>query len=183
MAPKADLKSAGGLGMLLGTLVVVLGILAMGAPLVTGVAVTYTVGFLVLFAGIAHAVFAFAADDWQRGVLNFVLGALGVIAGVLIIAHPLFQLGFLTLVLAAWFLVDGIFSIVLAMRLKPAQGWGWTLFSGILAVLLGVLIWRQWPLSGVWAVGVLVGIRMIFIGWTLVMGGSVVRKVSSEAFA
>jgi uncharacterized membrane protein HdeD (DUF308 family) len=165
------------MGVLLGILLIVLGVLALGAPLVGGVAVAYTVGFLVLFSGIAHTVSAFEHEDWRKGVLTILLGVVGVIAGVLIVAHPLYSLGFLTLVLAAWFVIDGVFGIILAFRIKPEPGWGWTLFSGILALLLGIFIWRQWPLSGEWAIGVLVGIHIMFVGWSLVAGGSVARRV------
>jgi uncharacterized membrane protein HdeD (DUF308 family) len=177
-SPAAGLKKAGGLATMLGILLVVFGILAVGAPLMTGVWVTYIVGFLVLAAGITHTVFAFQSEDWRRGVLTFLLGVAGVLAGLLVIAHPLYGLGLLTLVLAAWFLIDGIFGIILAFQLKPEQGWGWTLFTGILGVLLGILIWRQWPLSGAWAVGVLAGTNIIFMGWSLIAGGSVARGVA-----
>jgi uncharacterized membrane protein HdeD (DUF308 family) len=60
--------------------------------------------------------------------------------------------------------VDGVFEIIWAFRLRPIKGWGWTLFSGIASLVLGILIWRQFPVSGMWAVGTLAGIHMIFAG-------------------
>ncbi len=98
-------------------------------------------------------------------------------AGALVVAHPLFSLGWLTLVLAAYFFIDGIFGIILAFQVRPEQGWGWTLFSGIVAVLAGILIWRQWPVSGAWLVGLLVGIKIIFAGWAMIATGSVGRQL------
>jgi uncharacterized membrane protein HdeD (DUF308 family) len=59
--------------------------------------------------------------------------------------------------------------IAMALRLRPAQGWGWLLFDGTLAVILAVLIWAQWPSSALWVLGLLVGINFLFTGWSLIM--------------
>lgn len=176
-SPAQELKKAGGLSMLLGILLVVLGVLALGSPLITGLAVAYTVGFLILVAGVGQTFYAFQAERWQDGILKFVVGALGIVAGVLVIAHPLFSLGWLTLVLAAYLFIDGIFGIILAFQVRPERGWGWMLFSGVIAVLAGILIWRQWPLSGAWLIGLLVGIKIIFAGWAIIATGSVGRRL------
>jgi uncharacterized membrane protein HdeD (DUF308 family) len=61
---------------------------------------------------------------------------------------------------------------------KPDQGWGWTLFNGIVSVMFAVFIWRQWPLSGGWAVGLLVGIHILFNGWVMIVGGSAGRGIA-----
>lgn len=176
-SPAQGLKKAGGLSMLLGILLVVAGVLALGSPLVTGLAVAYTVGFLIIISGIGQTFYALQAESWQDGILKFLLGALGIVAGALVVAHPLFSLGWLTLVLAAYFFIDGIFGIILALQVKPEQGWGWMLFSGVVAVLAGILIWRQWPISGAWLVGLLVGIKIIFAGWAMIATGSVGRQL------
>jgi len=76
--------------------------------------------------------------------------------------------------LAVYFAVDGVFQILWAFRLRPIKGWGWALFSGIVSLALGVMIWRQFPVSGVWAVGTLAGIQMVF-------GGSSVASVCAAA--
>jgi uncharacterized membrane protein HdeD (DUF308 family) len=176
-SPAQGLKKVGGLSMLLGILLVVLGVFALGSPLITGLAVAYTVGFLILISGVGQTFHAFQAEAWQEGILKFLLGALGIVAGVLVMAHPLFSLGWLVLLLAAYLFIDGIFGIILALRVKPERGWGWMLFSGIVAVLAGILIWRQWPLSGAWLIGLLVGIKIIFAGWAMIATGSVGRQL------
>ena len=84
------------------------------------------------------------------------------------LARPGMALATLTLVLAAFFFVDGIFQIVWAFRLRPIKGWGWTLLSGVVALALGIMIWRQFPVSGIWAVGTLAGINLIFGGSSIV---------------
>ena len=75
------------------------------------------------------------------------------------------------MVLVIYFLVDGISAIWLGFKAKPIKGWGWTVFSGIAAIVLSILIWRNWPLSGPWAIGVLVGARLLFAGWAMMMLG------------
>ena len=94
------------------------------------------------------------------------------------IFRPLVGLVTMTMLLALYFLVDGISEIVAAFRIKPDQGWGWVLFNGIIAVLLGLMIWRQWPVSGAWAIGLLVGIHILITGWSMIILGSGARRVA-----
>ena len=177
---QTEVKRSAGFLIAMGVLLVVLGFLAVGAPLQTGIAVAILVGAMVLVQGIMQLVYAFRAKSWGAGILVFVLGGLSIVAGVLVLAHPLMGLGFLTLLLAAYFVVEGVFEIIHAFELKPLKGWGWTLFTGIVTLLLGVMIWRQWPLSGAWAVGVLAGVSILFNGWSMVMLSLSARKLSTE---
>ena len=73
-------------------------------------------------------------------------------------------------------MVEGIFKIIMTMRVRDHDGWGWLLASGILSVTLGVLIWAQWPASGLWVIGLLVGIQLLFTGWSLVMLALAARR-------
>lgn len=178
-----DVNKSGGRLVLLGILVIVLGVLSLGTPLVTGLAVGMFVGGLLLVGGIFRIVFAFKAESWGKGILGFLLGALTILCGLIMLGRPLLGLASLTLVLAAYFLVDGIFEILVAFQIRPRKGWGWTLVSGIAAVLLGYLFWRQWPFSGAWAIGVLVGVNLIMSGWSMIAFGGAARAIASEAQA
>jgi uncharacterized membrane protein HdeD (DUF308 family) len=89
----------------------------------------------------------------------------------------------ITLFLAAYFLVTGIVELVGAFQIRPAEGWGVMLFNGIVTLLLGIMIWRQFPLSGAWAVGILFGVKMILGGWSLIFMGRGVSSVAKEAAA
>ena len=82
--------------------------------------------------------------------------------------------------LAVYFFVDGIFEIVASVQVHPKTGWGWMLFGGIISIWLGIKIWRQFPLFGVWAIGILLGIKLFFVGLIIVTGGSVVRPMTKE---
>jgi len=154
-----------------GAVLSVLGIFAVLAPLFTGVAVTVSVGILLLVAGIVEIVFAFKAGAFGKGVLRFLFGGLGVLAGVIIMATPGTSLVVLAYVLAVFFVAGGVLDIVLSLKLRPDEGWGWMLFSGIVSIVLGGLIIGQWPVSGTWAVGIYVGIRMLMHGWMLMALG------------
>lgn len=89
----------------------------------------------------------------------------------------------LTLVLAAYLFVDGVFEIIWAFRLRPIKGWGWALSSGIASLVPGIMIWRQFPVSGMWAVGTLAGFHMIFAGSSLASLSRAARTDAKEAMA
>ena len=97
------------------------------------------------------------------------------------IFRPVVGLLSMTLLLAVYFIVDGVSEIFAAFKMKPDRGWGWLLFNGIVAVLLGAMIWRQWPVSGAWAIGLLVGIHILFSGWTMIVLGSGARRFAAAA--
>lgn len=165
--------------IVLGVLMVIFGVLAIASPLMTGVAVALVVGALMLVTGIMRIVAAIKSGNWGSGLLGALIGLLGVAAGVILLARPLMGLATLALLLAAYFLVDGICEIAVAFKMKPESGWGWMLFGGIVAVLLGIMIWRQWPVSGAWAIGVLVGVHMLLAGFALIVLGSGARRITS----
>jgi len=173
-------KQGGGMLVGMGIALVILGFLAVGAPLVTGIAVAITVGAFVVITGVVEVALSLKARSWGKGIVGVSLGILSIVCGALMIAHPLMGLGFLTLLVAAYFFVHGVFEVIEAMQLRPAPGWGWSLVSGILTVLLGVMIWRQWPISGAWAIGILVGIHVLMSGWAAIMLGAAARGAASE---
>lgn len=164
--------------MILGIATVILGVLAMMAPLMTGIAVALMVGILLVAAGIARTIFAFKCKSWGKGILIFVLGLLTLLVGLYMIARPGMALVTLTLVLAAYFVVDGIFEIIEAFDLKPLEGWRWMLFGGIVSIILGIMIWRRWPWDSMALVGILVGIKLIFAGWAMFGLGTAGRSVA-----
>lgn len=170
----STIKRHAGVGIAVGVIMAIAGVLAIMSPLVAGLSVAIAVGVLLVASGVSRLFLAFKMGSFGQGVLVFVLGVLSIVAGGYMVSRPGMALATLTLVLAAYLFVDGIFEIIWAFRLRPIKGWGWTLFSGIAALVLGIMIWRQFPVSGTWAVGTLVGIHMIF-------GGSSLASVSSAA--
>ncbi len=152
--------------MMLGITLLVLGAIALLAPLFAGSAVVITIG---------------VAESWRDKMLSLFLGVVTGLCGIFVIGHPLLGLGFLTVLLVAYFVVEGVWKIIAAFNYRPASAWVWMLISGVLSLLLGLLIWNQWPVSGMWAVGVLVGVDLISTGLSMVMLGSALRRVPQAA--
>jgi len=163
-----------------GVITIILGMFAMLAPGLTGMSVVMLVGVVVLAAGIVRIVWAFRAGSLGKGLLMFAIGGLTLLCGIALLANPLFASGVLTIMLAVYFIVDGIFEIVASVQLHPRAGWGWMLFGGIVSIWLGIIIWRQFPLSGVWAIGILLGIKLFFVGLIMVTGRLAVRSMTKE---
>lgn len=163
-----------------GVLLLITGFLALFAPLAAGLSVALLVGVLFIISGAAQLVIVFKAGSFGRGLLLAVLALLSLVAGVYMVMQPVAALATLTLFLAGYFIATGVVEAIGAFGARPASGWGWLLFGGIVSILLGVMIWRQFPLSGAWAIGTLVGVRMIMSGWTLIAVGGLAKDVASE---
>jgi uncharacterized membrane protein HdeD (DUF308 family) len=160
----------------LGILMIILGVIAMAAPVVATIAVQIMLGWLLVISGIAEGIHAFMAKGWRGFLLELLSAVLYLGVGILLLVAPLQGALALTMVLAAFLLVEGIFKIITAFRVRDHRGWGWLLASGIVSVVLGVLIWAQWPASGLWVIGLLVGIQLLFTGWSLVMLALAARR-------
>ena len=166
-----------------GILTIILGGLAIAAPLFSGLAVATLVAIFLVAAGIAQTIFAFKAESFGEGIFTFLYGAFGILAGAFMLARPLIGLASITLVLAVYFFVDGVFGIASALRIRPVQGWRWMLVSAVISVVLGVMILNNWPFSGQWLVGTLVGVRLLFAGWSMIALGGLGEAVADEADA
>ena len=175
-----DTKKNAGMIIVLGVVTAIAGFLALVMPWAGGLGTVVFVGFAMLVGGIARMVAAFSAGSFGRGTLAFIGGALTLLAGAIMVARPGTGLAVLTLMVGAYLLVDGVFGAVLAFQVRPEQGWGWMLFSAVMSVLLGFLLLREWPLSGLWAIGTLVGINMLFSGFALISIGAAGRKLAKK---
>ena len=154
--------------LLLGIFLVVLGTIALSAaPFVTLVSVN-VLGFLLLGAGIVQIVSSFWAGRWSGLLLHLLVGILYVVTGFLIVDKPIEAEFSLTYLIALFLLVAGLFRIVASLLIQ-FHDWGWVLLNGIITLILGLMILRQFPSSGLWVIGMFVGIDMLFNGWTWIM--------------
>ena len=128
-------------------------------------------GILILAGGIAQIISAFWAGKWNGFLLNLLIGIIYVVAGLFMVDDHQQAVLVLSALLAAFFIVGGIIRIIAALSIQFA-GWGWALLSGVIALLLGVLIYKGWPYTGAMIIGLYIGIEMIFNGWYWVMLGS-----------
>ena len=172
---KSKVSSEGRLRFL-GIASILLGIIALSAPAVAAGAVVFVVGGTLLLVGISQIVQGLKGQGWRERRMPVVLGALAGIAGLGALAHPILGLGVLSLMLAIYFAIEGIWKILSAIRFRPNPAWIWMLLTGVLSLVFSYLIWQQWPLSGLMAVGVIVGADLITTGLALFMIGSAVSR-------
>lgn len=174
------LKAGSRVGIVWGVIVVILGILAMLAPLASGIAITLLVGIVLLASGLVQSIYAFRSDTALTGIGSLLFGGLTALAGLILVVHPGEGLKMITLFLGIYFLADGAVSLIQGLRFRPFPGWGSMVFSGIISLLLGGIILVGWPLSGIWAVGILVGVRLLFAGWTMIFLGTAAGEIAEQ---
>jgi uncharacterized membrane protein HdeD (DUF308 family) len=148
----------------LGIVLIVAGILAILLPIIAGVAITALLGWVLLFAGVAHLVYAWGARAAGSGLWQGVIGFIYLLVALYLIFHPARALVTLTLFLAIYFVVEGIFALVIFFRLRRTHRANWFLWDGAITLFLGLLIWAHWPLSSAWAIGTIVGISLLMSG-------------------
>ena len=155
--------------MALGILMVLLGMIAIGAPLTSGVAVNLIVGWLLVISGVAHGIHAFKASGWRGGLVQFLCALLYLGVGWMMITNPVAGLLALTVTVLVYFIASGIFKIILAFRVENLPQRGWVTVTGILSLVLAIYIGSQFPTSAMWVIGMLFGIEMMFSGWAFIM--------------
>jgi uncharacterized membrane protein HdeD (DUF308 family) len=154
----------------LGIAMVVLGTIAISwACLATiTVAATWLFGVLLLAGGIAEIIGAFSAGRWSGTLVHLLIGVLYAVVGFMILDQPELSAIMLTRFIAIFLMVGGIFRALSAVSHRYV-GWGWMLLSGIVSFALGWMVYKQWPVSGLWFIGLYLGIDMILNGWTWIM--------------
>jgi uncharacterized membrane protein HdeD (DUF308 family) len=150
--------------VILGVSLVVLGAVALGSVVIASLAAAVAIGVLLLLGGAAEAVGAFWCRGWSGFFLEPLSGVLSIVVGLMFLRAPVGALAALTLLVACFLMVGGFFKIVTAVSYRFAA-WGWSLAGGIIDVILGVMIWQEWPASGLWVIGLFVGINLLFRGF------------------
>jgi uncharacterized membrane protein HdeD (DUF308 family) len=159
-----------------GILMFACGILAIALPLASSIGIAIILAWLILFAGVWHLIFAFQTRGVGAVLWQILLALLYGIIGLYILMNPLLGVLSLTLVLATFLLIEGVLETIFYFQLRGIQHSGWILFDGIVTLILGILIWAQWPSSAVWVIGTLVGISLIFSGISRFMLALAVRN-------
>jgi uncharacterized membrane protein HdeD (DUF308 family) len=172
----SSLESKWGWFVALGVIQIILGFLALSAVALASLATALFIGWLMLIGGGIETVGAFWSRRWSGFFLHLMSGVLSIIVGLLFVRAPLGAMLALTLLLACLLLVGGLFRIIAALTYRFSS-WGWPLFSGIIDVILGVMIWMQWPASALWVMGLFLGISLIFHGGDWIGVGLAVRAL------
>jgi len=163
-----------------GIVLVVLGVIAILVPPIATLAVTLVLGWLFLISGLIGLYTSFMLRQAPGFWWSLLSALLGIVVGLLLLVQPLTGALSLTLVLIAFFVVEGIASIMFALEHKRELSgqWGWMLFSGLIDLVLAVIILAGLPGTAAWALGLLVGINMIFGGWALFLLALGARKAA-----
>jgi uncharacterized membrane protein HdeD (DUF308 family) len=176
-----DMKAVGqhwGWFLAKGILMIVIGTLALGSYMMVTLFSMIFLGWLMIFAGVVEAVHAFWKKEWGGLFLNLLVGVLYVVVGFMVLANPAASAVTLTLVMAIFFILDGIFRIIIAVTMHFPR-WGWMLFNGIVTLILGIIIWQQWQQFGLRIIGLFIGIDLIISGWAWVMLSLASRRLTA----
>ena len=155
--------------LLIGVLLIVLGLVAIAQPAVSTIFAETWFALILVSAGAAKLTYAFQTRDSGGFVWKLLLSILYIAIGVMLFVSPLKGVLTLTLLLGSFLLTEGVFNLILAFRLRGQQNWTWVLVDGIITLLLGGMIWFQWPFNAPWLIGTLVGVSVLFTGISRVM--------------
>jgi uncharacterized membrane protein HdeD (DUF308 family) len=164
----------------LGILSLVLGSFGIFASFGMTMASILAFGLLMIVTGGFQLVQVFFCKGWKSILWHGLIGFLYLCIGVLLIMDPILASMTLTLVIAATLLAIGLLRCVMSFELRPADGWYWSLISGLISIALGVLIFVQWPTSGFWVIGLFVAVELIFSGWSSVFIALAARKAGQR---
>jgi uncharacterized membrane protein HdeD (DUF308 family) len=171
--------------LLLGLASIVLGMLAISSRFVvaTTLAVVLLVGWLLIIAGVAEVIHAIMVRNWRGFALHLLAAALYLLLGLFMLENPLQTAEVLTLLLGASFFVGGVLRVVFSVATQ-FPSWPWVLLHGVIDLILGVLILIHWSAeSGLWVIGLFVGIDLLFHGWAWVILALNVRRYTAAPSA
>jgi uncharacterized membrane protein HdeD (DUF308 family) len=174
-----ELRRHWGWFLVLGIVLLLLGTFAILYAVLATITTVLIFGWVLVFDGLLHGVAAFWARQWSGFFLHLLTGVLSVVVGAILIRHPVEAGLTLTLLLAAFFIVSGVFRIIAPLVMQFPSG-GWVVLGGVINLILGLLIWNQWPASGLWVIGMFVGIDLIFRGWSYVMFALALRSLPAS---
>jgi uncharacterized membrane protein HdeD (DUF308 family) len=148
---------------------IIFGIVAIILPAVSTIVVETWISVILAIAGITKLIYAFQSRQEGGFVWKLLLSVLYIGTGVYLFIYPLAGVLTLTLLLGSFLLTEGVFELFLAFRLRPQKNWAWTLANGIITLVLGGLVWFQWPSNAPWLIGTLVGVSILFTGVSRLM--------------
>jgi len=155
-----------------GIVLLLLGIAAVVRSVAATVATMLFFGWLLVIASAIEVVQAFTVGHWAGFFHHLVAAILFGVVGLMLVTRPVISAEALTIVMAVFFLIGGLFQLIASLAVA-LPGWGWAAADGIITLVLGGLILAQWPASGLWVIGLFVGIDLIFYGsaWIALAAG------------
>jgi uncharacterized membrane protein HdeD (DUF308 family) len=167
-----------------GIIMIVLGVLAILAPLVASLTLAIFIGWLLLIGGVFGIIAAFSAGTSMPGFWWHVITAvLYALAGVVLLWNPIAGVLTLTVIFTAYLVAGGVMRIILAFSYRPQVpgAWGWMLLSGIVDLALAAVILINWPVSGLTILGLIAGINLVMMGVSIVAAAAGFRRMIAHA--
>jgi uncharacterized membrane protein HdeD (DUF308 family) len=180
-AARAAIAERWGWFLALGIVLVLAGAAAIAFPLLSTIAAKIALGWIFLAGGVMLLIHAFSIKEWRGFLLELLIGVLYLIAGGWLAFFPFTGIITLTILLAALFLAEGVLEVVMAVRVRPHEGWVWLLLSGLVAVAVGVLIAYELPSSATWAIGLLAGVNLLSTGVSFIVLALAGRRAGQGA--
>ena len=169
--------------LLFGVLLAACGTAALVVPMftiATSFVAVVVLGVALMVAGLAAIITSFWMGKWSGTLLQLLVGILYLVVGFAITDTPGKSVVAMTALLAAFFIVVGLFRIVASLIVRFPH-WGWALLNGVITLMLGLVIYRHFPQSSLWVIGILVGVEMLFHGWTWIMLSLAIRRIPEVA--
>jgi len=182
LAGMDEIRNSWGWFLGLGILLMLLGAVCIIGDVTATFATVLFFGWLLLISGIVALVQAFSTRNWSGFFLHLLSALFRGFTGYLLVRYPLAGAASLTLILASFFVVTGIFRAIAAGAIKFPR-WGWAVFSGIVSVVLGVVLLVQMPVSSIWFIGFAIGVDLIFDGASLIGFGTAIHQVFPKSTA
>ena len=173
-----ELRRSWGWFLGLGIGLIILGVIAIGSAFFMTIASVWLFGWILIIGGVMEVVHAFWHQRWAGFFLDLLTGVLYVVAGGMMVNNPQESALLLTLLIAMFLVFEGVLRIVAALAVRYPH-WGSVLVNGVISLVLCMLIWRRWPVSGLWVIGLFVGIEKLFSGMSWVTLGLSVRALST----
>ena len=148
-----------------GFVLVILGTLAVIRSFAATVASMLFFAWLLILGGVVEFVESFMVGHWTGFFLHLLAAILFIVTGCLLMSRPVISAEALTFVMSLFFLVGGLYEVI-AASWAHVPGWGWQVCSGLISTLMGGFLLAQWPLSGLWAIGLFIGIDLLLSGFT-----------------
>jgi len=164
-----------------GVLSVILGVVGLGMAVFITLASMVFYGVILLVDGGVQLVHSFKCAGWKAKLWHVIISLLYVAGGIIVVRNPVLASSILTLLLAGVITGVGIMRIVMALQMKGSPGWAWILIGGVLALILGILIFAKWPASSLVVIGTFISIELIINGWSAVTVALAAKQVSKTA--
>lgn len=177
----AALAKGWGWLLALGIISIILGTIGLGMTVTLTIVSVIFFGVLLLVGGVIQLIDAFRHSGWKSTLWHVLIALLYLVGGIILVGDPVGGSVALTLVVAAMLVASGVFRAIMAFHAKGLAGWGWILFGAILSIVLGVMIFSSWPVSGLWVIGLFVAIELIINGWSCVIMALVGRRAAKAS--